>query len=137
MSRTTSKFSLQEFLDLPAGNDRCELIAGEIRRKMSPKYKHSTLQLRLLLCLNQWCDSIRCGRVRPEWGIVLQKQGQDWVPVPDLTYISYERLPMEWEEDQPCPTPPELVIEIISPGQTFGEAESWGSGLPPSSFSRK
>ncbi|MBW4665212.1 MAG: Uma2 family endonuclease [Chroococcus sp. CMT-3BRIN-NPC107] len=121
MSRTPSKFSLQEFLDLPAGNDRYELVDGEIRRKMSPKYRHSTIQLRLLLSLNQWCNRALCGRVRPEWGVVLQKHGQDWVPVPDLTYISYEKLPVEWEEDEPCPTPPELVIEIISPGQTFGE----------------
>ena len=57
----------------------------------------------------------------PEWGVVLQRQQEDWVPVPDLTYISYERLPQEWDEDEPCPVPPELVIEIISPGQTFGE----------------
>lgn len=121
MSRTTSKFSLQEFLDLPASNDRCELVDGEIRRKVSPKYRHSTIQLRLLLALNQWCDRALCGRVRPEWGVVLQRRGQDWFPVPDLTYISYEKLPIEWEEDEPCPYPPELVIEIISPGQTFGE----------------
>lgn len=41
--------------------------------------------------------------------------------VPDLTYVSYKRLPALWEEDEPCPVVPELVIEIISPGQTFGE----------------
>jgi hypothetical protein len=27
--------------------------------------------------------------------------GEDWVPVPDLTYVSYERLPASWEEDEP------------------------------------
>lgn len=121
MSRATRKLSLAEFLVMPQSCDRNELIDGEIVAKMSPKYKHSTLQLRLLLNLNQWCESYSCGRVRPEWGVVLQRQGQDWVPVPDLTYVSYQRLPLEWEEDAPCPVPPELVIEIISPGQTFGE----------------
>jgi Uma2 family endonuclease len=29
-------------------------------------------------------------------------------------------LPGEWEEDAPCPVLPELVVEIISPGQSFG-----------------
>jgi Uma2 family endonuclease len=43
------------------------------------------------------------------------------MPVPDLTYVSYERLPKEVMEDEACPIPPELVIEIISPGQTFGQ----------------
>ena len=103
--------------------DRCdltELVDGEIVPKVSPKYKHSTLQLRLLLALNQWCESSGSGRVRPEWAVVLKRQGQDWVPVPDLTYVSYEKLPIEWEEDEPCPAKAELVIEIISPGQSFG-----------------
>jgi len=121
MSRTASKLSLQEFLDLPESNDRYELVGGKLKLKVSPKYKHSTLQLRLLVTLNQWCDQLGHGRVRPEWGVVLRRQQEDWVPVPDLTYVSYKRLPEEWDEDEPCPVLPELVIEIISPGQTFGE----------------
>jgi Uma2 family endonuclease len=43
------------------------------------------------------------------------------VPIPDLLYVSYDRLAADWPEDGPCPVAPELVIEIISPGQTFGE----------------
>jgi len=35
--------------------------------------------------------------------------------------VSYEQLPQAWNEDEPCPVVPELVIEIISPGQTFAE----------------
>jgi len=41
--------------------------------------------------------------------------------IPDLLYISYNRLPLERFEDEACPVPPELAIEIISPEQTFGE----------------
>ena len=51
---------------------------------------------------------------------LVKRRGAEWVPVPDLTYVSYQRLPAEWEEDEPCPVLPELVIEIISPGQAFG-----------------
>ena len=121
MNRTTSKLSLQEFLSLAESNAHCELVEGRLQPKMSPKYKHSTLQLRLLLALNQWCEKLDCGRVRPEWGVVLQRRGEDWVPIPDATYVSDSRLPAIWEDDEPCPVVPELVIEIISPGQTFGE----------------
>ena len=39
----------------------------------------------------------------------------------DLTYVSYHRLAADWLEDEACPVIPELVIEIISPGQTFGD----------------
>jgi len=121
MSRTTTQLSIQYFLDLPESNERYELVDGQLKPKMSPKYKHSTLQLRLLMALNQWCEQLGHGRVRPEWDVVLRRQEEDWVPIPDLTYVSYERLPEEWDEDEPCPVPPELVIEIISPGQTFSE----------------
>ncbi len=121
MNPTSTRLSLQEFLALPESDDRYELVEGKLQPKMSPKYRHSTLQLRLLIALNDWCNQFGFGRVRPEWGVILQRRGEDWVPVPDLTYVSYERLPATWEEDEPCPVLPELVVEIISPGQTFGD----------------
>jgi Uma2 family endonuclease len=94
MSSSKTTFSLQEFLDLPKsgnasggslGDHRTELVNGQIVPKVSPKYKHSTLQLRLLLALNQWCESSGSGRVRPEWAVVLQQHGANWVPVSNLT----------------------------------------------------
>jgi Uma2 family endonuclease len=44
-----------------------------------------------------------------------------YTPVPDLIYVSFDRLPASWNENAACPVPPELAIEIISPGQTFGQ----------------
>ncbi|MBV8883588.1 MAG: Uma2 family endonuclease [Chroococcidiopsidaceae cyanobacterium CP_BM_RX_35] len=121
MNPTSTRLTLQEFLALPESDDRYELVEGKLQSKMSPKYRHSTLQLRLLIALNNWCEQFTLGRVRPEWGVVLQRRGEDWVPIPDLTYVSYNRLPTTWEEDEPCPVLPELVVEIISPGQSFGD----------------
>jgi len=121
MSPIVKKLSLQEFLDSPESNERYEFVDGEIVPKVSPKYKHANVQGRFYRFIDDWCTQAQCGRVCPEWAVVLQRRGQDWVPVPDLTYVSYERLPLEWEEDAPCPVLPELVIEIISPGQSFSE----------------
>jgi len=121
MPRTADKLSLQEFLTLPESDARFELVDGELKPKMSPKYQHARIQGRLFRLLDDWCNQQQRGRVCPEWGVVLQRRGIDWVPVPDLIYVSYDQLPPEWEEDTPCPVPPELAIEIISPGQTFSE----------------
>lgn len=137
MTPIANKLSLQDFMALPESGDRYELIEGKLKPKMSPKYKHATVQGRLFRLLDDWCNQLDCGRVRPEWGVVLRRQEvvaslpyngsehgddlEDWVPVPDLLYVSYERLGVDWEEDEPCPVLPELVIEIISPGQTCGE----------------
>jgi len=115
----TNQISLEEFLKRP--EDRCELVEGVLKPKVSPKYQHAKTQLYLLTAFNEWCEKQQTGRVLPEWGIILKRNETDWVPIPDLTYVSYQRLSAEWDEDTACPVIPELVVEIISPSQTFGD----------------
>ncbi len=119
MVTSTSKLTLQEFLALPEGDRPLEFIDGQAIPKMSPKSFHSAVQAALIILLQSWCQGK--GRIYPEWAIKLKRNGQDWVPVPDLTYISFERLSRDWMLNEACPVAPELVIEIISPGQTFGD----------------
>ena len=119
MVTSTSKLTIAEFFALPEGDRSYELVDGRAIAKMSPKFFHSRLQKTLLLMLDSWARNR--GRIEPEWAIKLQRNGVDWVPVPDLTYVSFERLGAEWMLDEACPVAPELVIEIISPGQTFGD----------------
>jgi Uma2 family endonuclease len=116
-----TKLTLEEFLALPEGDVNYEFVEGHAVPKVSPKFFHSTLQLALGSLLRAWCRGK--GRVVPEWAILLKRQGKDWAPVPDLTYISYERLPKSWKRNEACPVLPELVIEIISPEQTMKEFE--------------
>lgn len=115
----TKPISLDEFLKRP--EDRCELVNGTLKPKVSPKFKHAQTQGYLYRLLHNWCEEQQIGQVLPEWGIILKRNDTDWVPIPDLIYVSYQRLAAEWDEDAMCPVIPELVIEIISPGQTFGE----------------
>ena len=93
-----------------------ELIDGVAVAKMSPKYFHSRTRGCLVRILDRWSDGK--GRVGIEWAIDLT---ETYSPVPDLSYISFDRLPITWDENAACPVAPELAIEIISPGQTFGE----------------
>lgn len=116
-----NQFTLQEFLNLPPGegDTTYELVDGQIITKMSPKKFHSRLTRALLYLIEQWCEGK--GEVCIELAITLTRQKRDWAPTPDLLYISNERLPTDWDEDGACSVPPDLVIEIISPGQTFGQ----------------
>jgi Uma2 family endonuclease len=115
----TQALTLAEFLALPESDTAYELIDGQAIPKMSPKFFHSNAQKNLLFLLDPWSQGR--GRVVPEWAVTLKRNGKDWVPVPDLLYVSNDRLTAGWMADEACPVPPELVIEIISPGQTFGE----------------
>ena len=119
MLQATNKLTLEEFLALPEGDLTYELVDGEVIPKMSPKKFHSRLTRVLLQLLDEWCAGR--GEVCPELAIKLTRRGRDWVPTPELLYLSVERFPPDWEEDGACPIPPELVIEIILPGQTFGQ----------------
>lgn len=124
MTRLTTKLTLEEFLLLPQGDIIYELIDGEAVPKfkndeISPKFFHSSITGALFILLSTWAEGK--GRVVIEWAIKLTRNQKDWIPVAELTYVSYNRLPVDWLEDEACPVAPELVIEIISPGQTFGE----------------
>ncbi|MEH2136934.1 Uma2 family endonuclease [Nostoc sp.] len=116
-----NQLTLQEFLNLPPGEGDIsyELIDGQAIPKMSPKFFHAKLTRVLLNLIEQSCEGK--GEVCPEWSIALTRRGQDWMPIPDILYISDERLPPNWDENEACPVPPDLVIEIISPGQIFGK----------------
>jgi Uma2 family endonuclease len=118
------RLTLEEFLALPEGDVTYEFVNGEAIPKykndeMSPKFFHSRFQKTLLILLDRCLQNQ--GRVEVEWAVKLKIKNENWLPVPDLTYVSYNLLPADWLQDEACPVPPELVIEIISPGQTFGE----------------
>lgn len=121
MLTNKTNLTLEEFWALPPGDTAYELVDGKVIPKVSPKYFHSSLQRSFDHLISAWC--IRKGRIRAEWAVSLKRNGRDWVPVPDLTYISYERLPKRWRRNEACPVPPELVIEIISPGQNLKDFE--------------
>jgi Uma2 family endonuclease len=116
-----NQLTLQEFLNLPLGEGDItyELVNGQAIPKMSPKKFHSKLTRALLNLIEQCCQGK--GEVCPELAIALTRRGRDWMPIPDILYISNERLPPDWEQEGACSVPPNLVIEIISPGQTFGQ----------------
>ena len=119
MAISTTYLTVQDFFELPESDRPLELVDGQAIPKMSPKSFHSAVQAALIILLQSWCQGQ--GRIYPEWAIKLKRKGVDWVPVPDLTYISYSRLSADWMLDEACPVPPELAIEIISPGQSFGD----------------
>jgi Uma2 family endonuclease len=121
MLYTKTELTLEEFFVLPEGEGDItyELIDNQAVPKMSPKKFHSRLTRSLIKILEQWGEER--GEIGVEWAVKLTRMGRDWVPVPDLLYVSYERLSPDWNQDEACPVVPELVIEIISPEQTFGQ----------------
>jgi Uma2 family endonuclease len=118
-AQVSSKMTLEQFLKLPENDESYELFDGEAIKKPSPKFFHSSLRIVFWAELSGWFNGI--GQVSIEWSVILKRRGIDWVPVPDLLYVSYDRLAADWLEDAPCPVLPELVIEIVLPDQNFNQ----------------
>lgn len=119
---TTTELTLEEFWALPPTETAYELVDGKALPKVSPKSFHSFLQGALDRLIHPWCRGN--GRVGPEWAVVLKRNGKDWVPTPDVTYVSYARLPQGFRPEamnEACPIPCDLAIEIISPDQRQDE----------------
>lgn len=119
MLTNKNNLTLEEFWALPEGETTYELVDGKAIPKVTPKSFHSFLQGALYRLIYVWCRGK--GRVGPEWAVTLKRNGRHWVPTPDVTYISYERLPRTWRRNEACPVPCDLAIEIISPDQTREE----------------
>ena len=121
MLQTKTELTLEEFLALGEGEGDItyKLINEQAVPKMSAKKFHSRLTRSLIKLLEQWGEER--GEIGVEWAVRLTRLGRDWVPVSDLLYVSYERLSPDWNQDEACPVVPELVIDIISPEQSFGQ----------------
>ena len=113
------ELTLEQFLQLPEIDESYELVNGKVIKKISPKFFHSRLTSTLWAELSAWGDGR--GQVAIEWSVVLKRGDKDWVPVPDLLYVSFNRLAQDWCEDAPCSVLPELAIEIVSPDQIFNQ----------------
>jgi Uma2 family endonuclease len=93
--------------DLP----EVEYINGKPYPKVSPKRTHARVQFALAKILDR-CGGLH-GEVNPEWRLHLEA-GTSLVP--DLAYVSYQRLQrLSKEEAEEPPFAPEVVAEIRSP----------------------
>jgi Uma2 family endonuclease len=104
---------------LPETKPATEWVNGRALQKMSPQRRHALAQAVFTSELLAWAREHGRGRVGPEWEFRPQPPGEVRRPlVPDVAYISYERLPYGAAEgiaDIPR-IAPDVVVEVLSPG---------------------
>lgn len=109
--------TLKQFLRLPEAKPALEYIDGKVVQKVSPKGTHSALQGGLIVRVRGFASIGKLGQAYPELrctfgGISL---------VPDLAYFVRARIPKDAKGRlvDDVTIPPDLAIEILSPGQTI------------------
>jgi Uma2 family endonuclease len=108
--------SLEQFLRLPEAKPALEYIDGMVVQKESPKRIHSSLQLDIGAEIRAFARPRHLGRIYPELRCTFGGRSL----VPDLSYFRRGKIPRDPDGKQAddIHLPPDLAIEILSPGQT-------------------
>jgi Uma2 family endonuclease len=102
---------------LPEVKPALEWIGGRAVQKVSPRRKHALAQTRFAAALESWARAGGRGTVGTEWEFRLKPPGDVRRPlVPDVAFISFDRLPYDDEAASDIPhVAPDVVVEILSP----------------------
>jgi len=93
---------------------RREIIDGELFVTRAPHWKHQQIIARLTRALENWSEQYGDGNTLPNLGIIPSKEDS---VIPDLVWVSNERLAAIEDEAGHFTGFPELVVEVLSAGE--------------------
>jgi Uma2 family endonuclease len=98
---------------LPDNGNRYEIINGELLVTRAPHWKHQRVITKLIRALSNWSIQSDLGEVVTTPGIIFT---EDDNVIPDLVWISKDRLAQILDESGHLFGAPELVVEVLSAG---------------------
>jgi Uma2 family endonuclease len=107
-----------EFARIDDWSHRHELIKGELLTMPLPKDEHGRAAFNLMILLGQHVKTNRLGRVFAEVGYRIESD-PDTILGPDVSFRRDDHISTEGYH----PGPPDLVIEVISPGDRRSKIE--------------
>jgi Uma2 family endonuclease len=98
---------------LPDNGNRYEIIDGELLVTRAPHWKHQKVITRLIQSLGSWSSQSKLGEVVTTPGLIFT---DDDNVIPDLVWISNDRLARVLDESGHLVAAPELIVEVLSAG---------------------
>ena len=104
----------------PGMPERADLVRGVLVVHEPPGFRHGEITVRLTISLGTYVDMHHLGRVvAGDAGFKLQSD-PDTVRGADIAFVSWDRMPEKSPVGFP-PLGPDLVVEVLSPGDRPGE----------------
>jgi Uma2 family endonuclease len=100
-----------------------ELIEGELVKMAPTGLEHGNVELNVGAEIRTWNKQHKRGRVFVGETGFYTRGDKGTVRAPDVAFISYERLPAETRIEGYSRIAPDLVVEVISPGNTAEEMD--------------
>jgi len=120
---TTTPVTAEQLLRMPDDGWRYELVRGELRKMTPAGWKHGAVGGVLHVLLGRHVLQERVGRIFfAETGFLLARD-PDTVRAPDIAFIRSDHLPATPPKEAFWPGPPDLAVEVVSPGDTFQEID--------------
>jgi len=120
---TSTSITAEQLLRMPSDGHRYELVAGELQQMVPAGWRHGEIAGYLDRWLNPFVAQHGLGRVYiADTGFLLSRD-PDTVRAPDIAFIRKERMPATPPQEAFWPGAPDLVVEVVSPGDTFREVD--------------
>ena len=120
MATVPKTVTYEEWLRMPVVEDAVEeVVNGEIRIMPPNKLPHAAVVQRLISALVKQLDEEKIAIYGSVFGLVIRREPLS-CRVPDVALFVRDELV---EQDGYIHSAPELVIEVLSPGNTRGERE--------------
>jgi Uma2 family endonuclease len=115
---TAARLALEQFLTLAETKPASEFVRGAVIAKPFSDLAHALIRGLLVALLHGFVHELDLGAVGPELHCVFGPHGREQAHVPDIAFIAKARLPIgDARETLQFRAPPDLAIEILSPGQ--------------------
>jgi Uma2 family endonuclease len=110
---TSTRWTSADLETLPENGKRYEIIDGELIVSRQPHWNHQYVCSKVFSLLDAWDMQTKLGAANCAPGVIF---ADDEDVVPDVVWISYERLADAFSTDGHLHAAPEIVIEVLSPG---------------------
>ena len=110
---TTPRFTSADLDAFPDDGKRYEIIDGELYVSTQPHVYHQFVCTEVWSKLQQWSEQSRAGRAVVAPGVIF---AEDDDVAPDVVWLSSPRIASVLGQDGKLHGPPELMIEVLSPG---------------------
>lgn len=94
--------------------NRYEIIDGELFVTRAPHWEHQAICISIGAVLKAWSDESGLGKPAIAPGIVFADSDN---VIPDVVWVSSDRLERSLDEAGHLTAAPELVVEVLSPGE--------------------
>lgn len=122
MTQATNRvrWTTKDLKRLPDSSNRYEIIDGRLLMTRAPHWRHQKVISNVARVLNNWSDTSNLGEAVPTPSVIFEDADN---VIPDVVWISCDRLSVGLDEDGHLTIAPELMVEVLSAGKQNQERD--------------